>query len=80
LSTTSYCRNSASTPEFQKTGRIPVNSFEERLAMTFFLRCQETLERLKPRLDYLADGDVELLEADETKGIVKVKVLGGRLH
>ncbi len=48
--------------------------------MTFSDRVRETIERLNPKLDELADGYVELLEADEGKGMVKIKLIGGRLN
>jgi hypothetical protein len=48
--------------------------------MTFFMQVSKTLERLAPKLDDLADGAVELVEADGQTGKVKVRLLGGRLH
>ena len=43
-------------------------------------KVREALEVLKPKLDDLADGYAELVEVDETEGIVKLKLIGGRLH
>jgi|GEM_PF-736194 Fe-S cluster biogenesis protein NfuA len=42
-------------------------------------KIQRTIEELNPRLDELAEGNVELLDVDEDKGTVKVKLIGGRL-
>jgi hypothetical protein len=41
---------------------------------------RETLERLKPKLEELADGYAELLDVDEVKRHVTVRLIGGRLH
>jgi Fe-S cluster biogenesis protein NfuA len=43
-------------------------------------KVKDALEELKPRLDELADGYAELVEADEAKGVVKLSLIGGRLH
>lgn len=43
-------------------------------------RARETMERLGPRLDDLADGCVEVVEADDATGLVKLRIMGGRLH
>ena len=42
-------------------------------------RVEQALERLKPKLEDLAEGHVELLDVDERGGTVKVKLIGGRL-
>ncbi len=47
--------------------------------MTFREQVQEAVERINPRLEDLAEGHVELLDADEGRGAVKVKLIGGRL-
>lgn len=46
----------------------------------FYERVKKALDELKPVLEELADGYAELLEADEKKRTVKVKLIGGRLH
>jgi hypothetical protein len=48
--------------------------------MSLATKVQDTLERLNPRFDDLADGYADLLGVDEDKGRVKVKLIGGRLH
>jgi hypothetical protein len=52
-------------------GEAPV-TFKEQVA-------QAVLE-LEPRLEDLAEGHAELLEIDEEKRIVTLKLIGGRLH
>ncbi len=42
-------------------------------------RVEEVLERLKPRLEELAEGHVKMIEVDEGRGTVRVKLIGGRL-
>jgi Fe-S cluster biogenesis protein NfuA len=42
-------------------------------------RVEEILEKLKPRLDELAEGYVELIELDEGRNSIKLKLIGGRL-
>lgn len=42
-------------------------------------RVKEVVERLKPRLEELAEGHVQLIEVDEGRGMVRVKLIGGRL-
>lgn len=46
----------------------------------FFERVRLLLERIRPKLEELADGYAELLEADPVTKRVKVKLVGGRLH
>jgi hypothetical protein len=43
-------------------------------------RVGETLDNLKPRLEDVAEGYAELVEVDEGLGIVKVRLIDGRLH
>jgi len=43
-------------------------------------KVQTTIEALNPRLDELAEGNIELLAVDEEKGTVTVKLIGGKLH
>jgi Fe-S cluster biogenesis protein NfuA len=38
------------------------------------------LDELKPRLEDLAEGHAELMETDEEKGVVTLKLIGGRLN
>lgn len=40
---------------------------------------KKTLEELKPKLEELAEGYGELIGIDREKGIVKVKLIGGKL-
>jgi len=42
-------------------------------------RLEEILEKLKPRLEDLAEGYVELIELNEGRNSVKLKLIGGRL-
>ena len=46
---------------------------------TFYEKVKEVLEELKPRLDELADGYAELIDADEKEKRVRVKLIGGKL-
>ncbi len=46
----------------------------------FYENVKKVLEELRPELERLADGYAELLEVDEEKMRVKVKLIGGRLH
>ncbi len=48
--------------------------------MTFKERVAEAVQELEPRLEDLAEGHAELMEVDEEKGIVTLKLIGGRLH
>ncbi len=48
--------------------------------MTFRERVEQTVRDLEPKLEDLAQGHVELLEIDEAKGLVTLKLIGGRLH
>lgn len=47
---------------------------------TFFEKVKRVLEEIKPKLDELADGYAELIEANEEEKRVKVKLIGGKLH
>jgi hypothetical protein len=40
----------------------------------------EALKELEPRLEELAEGHAELLEADPEHGRVTLKLIGGRLN
>jgi Fe-S cluster biogenesis protein NfuA len=46
---------------------------------SFYEKVKEVLEELKPRLDELADGYAELIDADEKEKRVRVKLIGGKL-
>lgn len=48
--------------------------------MNLLEKARKTMERLGPRLDELADGCVEVVEADDVTGVVKLRIMGGRLH
>jgi DNA replication initiation complex subunit (GINS family) len=47
---------------------------------SFYEKVKEVLEELKPRLDELADGYAELIDADEKEKRVRIKLIGGKLH
>jgi Fe-S cluster biogenesis protein NfuA len=47
--------------------------------MTLTERVAEAVERLKPKLEHLAEGHVELVGVDGERGQVKVKLIGGML-
>lgn len=40
---------------------------------------KNSLEEFKPKLEELAEGYAEFLDMDKEKGIVKVKLIGGKL-
>jgi hypothetical protein len=42
-------------------------------------KIKETIERLNPKFDELAEGYAEFLSFDENKGSVTVKLIGGKL-
>jgi hypothetical protein len=42
-------------------------------------KIKETIEKLNPRFDELAEGYAEFLSFDEVKGTVTVKLIGGKL-
>jgi hypothetical protein len=48
--------------------------------VTFEDRVTRALQELEPRLEELAEGHAELMEADEEKGAVTLKLIGGRLN
>lgn len=48
--------------------------------MTLETKVKEALGRLNPRLDELAGGYVELEDLDESRGVLTIKIFGGRLH
>ncbi|MCX5803252.1 MAG: hypothetical protein NTU69_06940 [Proteobacteria bacterium] len=47
--------------------------------MTFTDKVRKALKILKPRFDDLADGYADLIDVDEDREMVKVKLIGGRL-
>ena len=48
--------------------------------MTFKERVAQAVQELEPTLEDLVEGHAELMEVDEEKGIVTLKLIGGRLH
>ncbi len=50
-----------------------------RFKMDLKKEIADALEELKPKLDELAEGYGELEQIDEEKGIVKVRLIGGKL-
>ena len=48
--------------------------------MTLKERVAEAVHELEPQLEDLAEGHAELMDVDEEKGIVTLKLIGGRLH
>ncbi|MCG6536670.1 MAG: hypothetical protein L7F78_18675 [Syntrophales bacterium LBB04] len=48
--------------------------------MTFREKVSDAVREIEPVLEQLTEGHVELLEVDEEKGIVTLKLLGGRLN
>jgi Fe-S cluster biogenesis protein NfuA len=48
--------------------------------MTLRERIDEAVKQINPRLEELAEGEIEVVDLDETRGILTVKLLGGRLH
>ena len=48
--------------------------------MTLHAKVKETLVRLGPRLDELADGYVELESLDEARDALTIKIFGGRMR
>jgi Fe-S cluster biogenesis protein NfuA len=45
--------------------------------MTLTERIAEAVEKLKPKLEHLAEGHVEFVGVDEERGQVRVKLIGG---
>lgn len=43
-------------------------------------RIEEKIREIRPTLESLADGYVELVDLDEGKGLVRLRLFGGRLH
>lgn len=41
---------------------------------------EEEIDHLNPRLEELAEGDVEVIYVDEKTGTVTLRIIGGRLH
>ena len=48
--------------------------------MTFREKIAQAVQELEPRLEDLAEGHAELMETDEEKGVVTLKLIGGRLN
>jgi hypothetical protein len=48
--------------------------------VTFREKVSVAVRELEPVLEKLTEGHAELLEVDEEKGIVTLKILGGRLN
>jgi len=48
--------------------------------MTFREKVAVVIHELEPRLEDLAQGHAELMDVDEEKGAVTLKLIGGRLH
>jgi hypothetical protein len=40
----------------------------------------KAVHELEPKLEDLVEGHVELMDVDEERGIVTLKLIGGRLH
>ncbi len=43
-------------------------------------RVEEEIDHLNPRLEELAEGEVEVISVEEKTGTVTLRILGGRLH
>lgn len=43
-------------------------------------RVEEEIDRLKPRLKELGEGEVEVISVDEKTATVTLRTIGGRLH
>ena len=43
-------------------------------------RVEEEIDHLNPRLEELAEGEVELISVDEKTGTATLRIFGGRLH
>jgi Fe-S cluster biogenesis protein NfuA len=43
-------------------------------------RVEEEIDHLKPRLEELAEGEVEVISVDDKTGTVTLRIFGGRLH
>jgi len=56
------------------------HSDREGLAVTLEEKVHNGLKELEPRLEELAEGHAELLEADPEHGRVTLKLIGGRLN
>jgi hypothetical protein len=48
--------------------------------MTFREKVAQAVVELEPRLEDVAEGHAELMEVDEDKRVVTLKLIGGRLH
>ncbi len=47
--------------------------------MDFEEKVRRVLEEMRPKLEELADGYVELVDADPSRGEVTLRLIGGRL-
>jgi hypothetical protein len=47
---------------------------------SFHDKVKDVICRLNPRLEELADGCVELVDVDEERRIVRIRLFGGRIH
>ena len=54
--------------------------YSKGLTMTFREKVAQAVVELEPRLEDLAEGHAELMEVDEEKGVVTLRLIGGRLH
>lgn len=43
-------------------------------------KVEEEIDHLNPRLEELAEGEVEVISVDEKTGAVTLRIVGGRLH
>jgi Fe-S cluster biogenesis protein NfuA len=43
-------------------------------------RAEEVIQRINPKLEDLAAGYIEFMDLDEGKGVLTIKLFGGRLH
>jgi Fe-S cluster biogenesis protein NfuA len=43
-------------------------------------RVEEEIKRLNPRLEELAEGEVEVISVDEDTAIVTLRLIGGTMH
>jgi hypothetical protein len=57
----------------------PAEGCMEQTHTNFTDKIKETIERLNPKFDELAEGYAEFLSFDESKGAVTVKLIGGKL-
>ncbi len=48
--------------------------------MTFEEKVARAVREIESQLEDLAEGHAELMEVDEARGVVTLKLIGGRLH